>query len=270
MEKLFFCTHWGNEQLEWAHFLRKVKEEGYDGVEISLPADPAVQKKMIRALDDLDLKLIAVHWDTVSPDFKVHRQEMESRLLAIARTKPMFITSHTGKDHFSFEQNVALLSLAREISDKTGVPIVHETHRGKFSFAAHITQAYLEKLPWLQLTLDISHWFAVAESYLEDQAPVVDLALSRTAHIHSRIGFTQGPQVCDPREPEWAEALDHHLKYWDKAVGMQEKIKSSVFTFTAEFGPYPYMAPKRADAPAHQWTLNNYMKDLLKTRYYAT
>lgn len=269
MEKLFFCTHWGSEQLKWTDFLKKVKAAGYDGVEVSLPSNPAAQKDMVSSLQDFGLKLIAVHWDTVSPDFKVHRQELQQRLLAIAKTKPLFITSHTGKDHFSFEQNVALLSLAQQISEDTGLPVLHETHRGKFSFAAHLTKAYLKKLPWLNLTLDISHWFAVAESYLEDQEEALELALSRTAHIHSRIGFTQGPQVNDPRHPEWREALEHHLKCWDKVIGIQEKKGSKLFTFTAEFGPFPYMTPKTGDAAAHQWELNNYIKELLKTRYYA-
>lgn len=269
MEKLFFCTHWGSEQLKWTDFLKKAKAAGYDGIEVSLPSNPAVQKRMISSLQDYDLKLIAVHWDTVCPGFKTHQQELQQRLLASAKNNPLFITSHTGKDHFSFEQNVALLTLAQQISEDTGVPVLHETHRGKFSFAAHLTMAYLERLPWLDLTLDISHWFAVAESYLDDQPEALDLALSRTAHIHSRIGSTQGPQVNDPRHPEWKETLEQHLKCWDKVVGIQEKKGSKQFTFTTEFGPFPYMAPKTNDPAAHQWELNNYMKDLLKTRYYA-
>lgn len=271
MEKLFFCTYWGNENLDWAAFLRKVAAAGYDGVEASLPPDPAVQKKMAQLARDFDLKLIGVHWDTGTPDFNTHRKELQARLLSLTKVSPMFITSHTGKDHFSFEQNAELLLLARQISESTGVTILHETHRGKFSFAAHCTQTFLAALPWLQLTLDISHWFNVAESFLQDQDEALTLALSRTRHIHSRIGFTQGPQVSDPRNPEWQEAVQQHLKCWDKVVAIQEARAAPYLSFTSEFGPFPYMSsvPGNTTAAAHQWDINNYMKDLLKNRYYA-
>jgi sugar phosphate isomerase/epimerase len=271
MEKLFFCSRWGSEHLPWPDFLKKVKAAGYDGVETSLPTDPKAEEDMANGLSKFSLKLIAVHWDTVTPDFNLHQQELEQRLSALTALKPLFITSHTGKDHFSFEQNVALLSHAEQISGSTGIPVLHETHRGKFSFAAHLTKAYLEQLPWLKLTLDISHWFTVAESYLEDQAEAVNLALSRTGHIHSRVGFTQGPQVNDPRDIKWQEALEQHLKQWDKVLQLQKEKGTKQFTFTSEFGPFPYMAskPEGVSAAKHQWDINNYMKDLLKSRYYA-
>ncbi|WP_316813410.1 sugar phosphate isomerase/epimerase family protein [Pedobacter heparinus] len=271
MEKFFFCTYWGSENMDWAMFLKKAAAAGYDGVEASLPPDPAVQKKMAELAGAFDLKLIGVHWDTVTPDFNTHKKELQARLLSLAQVNPMFITSHTGKDHFSFEQNVELLSLARQISESTGVTILHETHRGKFSFAAHCTRAFLEELPWLNLTLDISHWFNVAESFLQDQEEALALALSRTRHIHSRIGFTQGSQVNDPRNPEWQDALQQHLKHWDKVIALHEERAAPYFTFTSEFGPFPYMssAPGNIPASAHQWDMNNYMKDLLKSRYYV-
>jgi len=271
MEQLFFCTRWGSECLPWSAFAQKVKSAGFDGIESSLPVTISEQEDMLYALDTHSLKLIGVHWDTVTPDFNKHKEELEQRLSALVKISPQFITSHTGKDHFTFDQNVELLSLAEKISTASGVSILHETHRGKFSFAAHVTKAYLEKLPELQLTLDISHWFTVAESYLQDQKPAVDLALEHTAHIHSRVGFTQGPQVNDPRNAEGQAALQHHLTYWDQAIEFQKNRGTQQFTFTPEFGPYPYMTSKQShpEATQHQWDINNYMKDLLKSRYYA-
>jgi len=269
MEILFFCTRWGSENLKWADFSRKVKDAGFDGVEASLPLHPGEQENMMEALSKYDLKLIGVHWDTITPNFGRHKTEMEKRLFALAATDPLFITSHTGKDHFSFEQNMELLSRAEEISLSTGVPVLHETHRGKFSFAVHQTKLFLERLPWLKLTLDISHWYTVAESYLQDQHEALELALSHTSHIHSRVGFTQGPQITDPRYHEWQEALQHHLICWDKVLNIQKNEGAQFFTFTSEFGPYPYMPSSiAANAVAGcQWDLNNYMKDLLKGRY---
>jgi sugar phosphate isomerase/epimerase len=269
MELLFFCTRWGSEQLAWADFSQKVKDAGFDGIEASLPAHPSDQDQMMEALSKYGLKLIGVHWDTLTPNFSRHKNEMEKRLFALAAIEPLLITSHTGKDYFSFEQNIELLTRAEEISLLTGVPVLHETHRGKFSFAAHITRTYLERLPWLKLTLDISHWYTVAESYLQDQQESLELALFHTSHIHSRVGFTQGPQITDPRYHQWQESLQHHLSCWDKVLNIQQNEGAQRFTFTSEFGPHPYMTSSvAADAAAGcQWDLNNYMKDLLKGRY---
>src|SRR5690606_17160398 len=132
---------------------------GYDGVETSLPSSERETDRIINEITKRGLKLIGQHWDTITPDFKVHRAEYEKRLQSMISARPFFITSHTGKDYYTLEQNIQLLTLARQISLSSAIPIIHETHRGKFSFAAHITQSYLEKLPWLRLTLDISHWF---------------------------------------------------------------------------------------------------------------
>lgn len=271
MEIRFFCTYWGSERLNWTTFLTRVKDAGYDGVEASLPADPELQKKMREQLKDAGLDFIGVHWDTVSADFDQHKKEMELRLNALAMADPLFITSHTGKDHFSFSQNMELLLLAEDISKACGIKILHETHRGKFSYAPGVTRSFLEAMPSLELTLDISHWFNVSESYLDDQAESVALALLRTRHIHSRVGFTQGPQVADPRNVEWWEAVENHLKYWDRIITVQRSKGERIFTVTSEFGPFPYMAavPAGISAEKHQWELNYYMKELLKSRYYA-
>ena len=118
--------------------------------------------------------------------------------------------------------------------------MVHETHRGRFTYAANITKNYLDKLPSLRLTFDISHWCAVHESYLDDQAEAVQAAMARTDHIHSRVGYPEGPQVSDPRAPEWKAALEKHLAWWDKIVAMRQQ-KGSPVTVTAEFGPVSYM-----------------------------
>jgi hypothetical protein len=46
---------------------------------------------------------------------------------------------------------------------------------------------------------------------LDDQNETINLALSRTGHIHARIGHPEGPQVNDPRAPEWKNIVDTHL-----------------------------------------------------------
>ncbi|WP_345955755.1 TIM barrel protein [Mucilaginibacter sp. PAMB04168] len=269
MELLFFCTRWGQEDTPWESFCEKVKDAGFDGVETSLPLDENEIKFIQSTLSRHGLKLIGQHWDTVTPDFETHVNEFDLRLRSMAAALPLFITSHTGKDFFTFQQNEYLIERAQKISAETGVKIVHETHRGKFSFAAHVTQAYLQKYRDLRLTLDISHWYAVAESYLADQQTAVDLAVAHTDHIHARIGHAHGPQVTDPRSAEWEEVVATHIACWDRVINAHRIKGSEYLTVTAEFGPHPYMQlqPFSTTPVANQWDVNLYMKDLLKNRY---
>ena len=267
MRILYFCTTWGQKNENWDAFFEKVKNAGYDGIETSLPPE-GEEKEFLDRLNTYELDFIGQHWETVTRDFEVHKAEYSRRLRALASLKPISINAHTGKDYFSFERNMALLAVAAKITQDTGIPISHETHRSRFAFAAHVTQQYLEHSPSLELTLDVSHWCAVAESLLQDQVEALGLALSRTRHIHARIGFAQGPQVPDFTLPQYKTALQFHLECWDKIVLNHQKNGSSMLPITTEFGPPPYMqlvSPENASEK--QWKMNADMMNMLKERY---
>ena len=126
----------------------------------------------------------------------------------------------------------------------------------------------MENIPELRITLDISHWCNVHESLLADQEETVNLALSRADHIHARIGHPEGPQVNDPRAPEWDEAVKSHLAWWDKIIE-QKKKNGQRMTILTEFGPPYYMPalPYTQVPVADQWAINVHMMKLLRKRY---
>ncbi len=263
----FFCPLWGSESLPFETFLTNVKAAGYQGVEMGLPLDEAQRDGLVKQIQVHGLKLIAQHWETVDRDFETHLANYKIRLHNLAAAKPLFINSQTGKDYYSFAQNEKLIRAAGEIAEATGVAIVHETHRGKFSFAAHVTEQYLDKIPSLQLCLDVSHWCCVAETMLHDQENAIEKAIQHTRHIHSRVGFIEGPQVMDPRAPEWQDVVDQHIVWWQKIIhkNMAAQISSTV---TTEFGPYPYLQhlPFTRQAIYSQWDVNIYMMKLLRSK----
>jgi len=250
-------------------FLAQVKKAGYDGVECSLPDDEQEQEQLVNGLGKHGLRFIGQHWQTVDNNFEKHRLQYENRLRQLAVAGPLFINSQTGKDYFSFAQNEQLINTAAAVAQATGIPVVHETHRGKFSFAAHIMQDYLDRIPSLRITLDISHWCAVAETLLHDQQAAIEMAVQHTDHIHARIGHTQGPQVMDPRAPEYQDALNFHLECWDKIVELKRKKGDSFFTITPEFGAPPYLPlfPYTQQPIVNQWDINVFMMNLLRERY---
>ncbi len=263
----YYAPEWGNT-LPFAQFCQNVKSAGYTGVEMALPLESDKRQEIIATLKDNDLELIGQYWQSFERDLDEHSRNYEKYLRNLAAAEPIFINCQTGKDFFTVDQNKCLFDLAARISEETGVKIIHETHRGKALFAAHIAQEYLLKLPDLRITLDISHWCNVHESLLSDQTDAVNLAISHTDHIHSRVGHPEGPQVNDPRAPEWELTLNTHLAWWDQIV-QTHRATGTQLTVTTEFGPAKYMPvmPYTQLPIGNQWEINVFMMNLLKNRY---
>jgi sugar phosphate isomerase/epimerase len=271
----FFCPRWGSEQLEWDTFLRNVKNAGYRGIEWFPFSEDNNVDKIGQLLKKYDLQFSIVM--TVLGDYKDAESYLvllKEQLTVLARigdgiAGPLFISAQVGREYFSAEQIDACIACCKQVSLETGIPIYHETHRNKWPYAVHILPPFLESNPDLLLTLDVSHWFCVSESYLQDQKKEVDLAISRSRHVHARVGHTQGSQVTDPALPQYKEALEAHLAIWDQWISERKASGALRCTMTPEFGPPPYLTVLNKDISPQQlqWNLNLWMKELLHNRY---
>jgi sugar phosphate isomerase/epimerase len=266
----YVCPYWGQEGSSAKGFIRKVAEEGYDGIEINLPESDgflkalAAELETIRTHENMDFILIAQQWlPPASESVDDYIRRMTRRLDFLVQWKPLFINAHTGKDFFSFDDNCRVIEAALNISARSGVRIVHETHRGRFTFHAASLLPYLERFPELELTADFSHWCTVSESLLEDQQHTLEAVIPHVAHLHARVGYEHSPQVADPLLPEWEGHLAHFLRWWYKILSYQEKKGTKHFTImpTVPFTRQPL---------AHQWQVNAAMKNLLKKTFSTT
>jgi len=263
------ATMWGFQGSADA-FCAKVKQEGYDGIEVWWPTAQKEADELFAALKKHHLEvgfLVAGH----QTNYTEHLASFKEMITAAATNKtqrPLFINCHSGKDYFSFEENKAIVDFTLELSKQTGIKICHETHRSRMLFAAPVAKTFLQQIPELRITLDISHWCNVSESLLADQQETVDLAIQRTDHFHARIGHAEGPQVNDPRAPEWDDAVKAHFAWWDEIVKIK-KQKGEVLTVLTEFGPPDYMPtlPYTRQPLADQWAINVHMMRLLRKRY---
>jgi len=267
----FFFPRWGST-LSIEAFMSQVAYEGYTGVEMTIPVSKEEKIELATLLKKYKLKLIAQQGESFIADEPVENLSLfELYIRNAAELNPIFINSQTGKDYFTFDQNCTLLEKAFELEKELKIPIVHELHRGKFSFSPITTMPYIEKFTSLRLCIDLSHWVNVSESYLQSeiQTTMVNRAIKHGHHIHARIGFDEGPQVNDPRAPEWNDVVNFHLAWWDKVIIQAKKRGLKTFTITPEFGPSPYMPvlPYTQQPLSSQNQVNHYMKDLLKKRY---
>jgi hypothetical protein len=103
---------------------------------------------------------------------------------------------------------------------------------------------------------------------LSDQESTIALALEKAGHVHARIGHAEGPQVNDPRAPEWKNAVESHFAWWDKIV-QRKRNSGSIMTFLTEFGPLDYMPslPYTRQPLANQDEINVHMLKTLRARY---
>lgn len=262
-------TNWGFAG-STDQFCAAAKKEGYDGIEMWWPGDKKGQDDLFNALKkhSLDVGFLCGGSQT---DWKEHLETFKNATTAAATNviqKPLYINCHSGRDHFSFEQNKAFIDHTIQLSKQTGITICHETHRSRIMFAANITRQFMEKIPELKLTFDVSHWCNVHESMLGDQKETVAMALERVEHIHARIGHPEGPQVNDPRAPEWEAIVKQHFDWWDIVVERKKKNGERV-TILTEFGPPDYMPtlPYTRQPLADQWAINVHMMKLLRKRY---
>lgn len=267
MKIKIMATNWGDSD-PVEDFCKKIKNYGYDGLEVWYPTDAADRERLLKATRDngLQFGLLVGDWQG---EFEAHYKVFEENLRAAVLMKPLYINCHSGKDFFSPEQNDRFIDLSVLLSKESGVPIHHETHRSRICYSAPVTRAFLARKPDMTLTLDISHWCNVHESMLDDQQETVALALQRTRHVHLRVGHPESPQVNDPRAPEWKDVLAKHLAWWDKVMELRKEAGATEMTFLTEFGPADYMPtiPYTRQPVANQWDINLHMLQLIRKRY---
>lgn len=273
MKIQYICPFWGCEQDDAAVFVDKVLKEGYEGIEINLPPSTSSFTKLFMA--ELE-KVIARNSNFIfipqqltepaNEDVDAHIKRMQQSLTECCALQPSFINSHTGKDYFSFDDNCRVIEAALKISNTTGIRILHETHRGRFSFHAASLLPYLKKFPEMELVADFSHFCAVSESLLQYQEDIIQQIIPHVSHIHARIGHEQGPQVNDPAAPEWQNHFTRFESWWQSIIAAKEKQGWTNFTITPEHGPFPYMpqAPYSKHPLSNQWHNNVYIMNRLK------
>jgi sugar phosphate isomerase/epimerase len=268
MELLFAKSFWEVDAalpFRFDDLLAMVAEAGFDATELFLPFFEGGPKRTITQHSKHGLGLIGAI-ATVGDTPEEHRASLETQVARAVRFEPLLINSHTGRDIFSFDDNLRIFERALELSERYGVGIVHETHRTRPTYSAIDTVRYLEALPELRLTADVSHWMVVHESDLSDQPEAVAQLVERSDHIHARVGFEEGPQVADPRAPEWRGHLERHADIWKGIASAHRARGSDLLTVTPEFGPFPYVPtiPFTRQPLVDVWEVNLDMKEALE------
>lgn len=275
MHLKYGCPYWGSDHYAPKEFISKVVDAGYDGVELFLQPPDKLTHDFLHEIESIkiqhpDFFFIALQLTfPVKESVDAYISKMEKSLIALAELNPLFINSHTGKDYYSFDENCKVIEAAMNIGVKTGVRILHETHRGRFSFHAATLLPYLKMFPEMELVGDFSHFCTVSESMLEDQQEILQQIIPHVSHIHARVGFEQGPQVNNPAAPEWQSHLHQFMGWWQQIIEYKKSQQKDTVTISPEFGPAPYLPvePYTQKPLSNQWENNYFMLNKLKETF---
>ena len=237
MKLELYKSVWGMTEPTLREKLARIREAGYDGVEAPIPESEEERNELAALAREFQLHYIAqiqVQGPTAADDFaRKAKQAVEMGAV--------LLNSHTGRDTLDDGARKALFDAVTACQETLSIPVCHETHRSRPTFAPWTAKALTDAYPTLRLTADFSHYCCVCESLLADQEETMDALCRRAGLIHARVGFPGGPQVPDPAAPEYAEALAAHEAWWKKIAAYRAADGEKVLRVTVEYGPYPYM-----------------------------
>ncbi len=249
-------------------------EAGFDGIEGPVPGDPAEREAFGALLGDRGLDLIAevtTGGGYVPDPVATPASHLDDLRRGIERSLPLsprFINTQAGLDAWPMATQVSFHEAVIAMAAEHGVTVSVETHRSRPMFNPWVTRDLLGAVPGLAITCDFSHWCCVAERLVMDDDPaLLDLMARHCHHVHARVGYDQGPQVPDPRAPEYATEVARHRAWWTTIWSARQARGCDLTTFTPEFGTdgYLHLEPYSRRPVADLWAVNRWMGSQLKS-----
>jgi sugar phosphate isomerase/epimerase len=261
-----FKTLWGHEgSLHSA--ISEALAAGFNGIEGPAPENATAAEQLHARMKETGLAYIAEITTAGSyvpereASLRDHIDSFEIKLEHSMMLQPLFITCLGGCDAWPEEDNLAFFSAAMRLAKTAGIRVSFETHRSRALFNPWITQRMVRQLPEMLITVDFSHWCVVCERLMDTELDVIHAIADNVQHIHARIGYEQGPQVPDPRAPEYDYALRAHQRWWEIIWQSQLNRHFETTTLTPEFGPDGYLqqAPFSQQPVADLWEINRWL-----------
>jgi len=230
MKVRFAKALWGmTETMEAA--LDRIAVAGYEGIEAPNWRPMAEWAALARPRG---LALIAQAYPLTVADARALIDEANA-------AGALLLNLHAGKDWWDEATARSFWAGVMPAVQASPVPVVFEVHRGRILMTPWTTAKWLAEFPDLRITADFSHFTCVCESLLHDQEAALAKCIARSDYIHARVGHEEGPQVNDPRAPEWSGHVARFTEWWQAIVDHRRAEGAKETWITPEFGPPNYL-----------------------------
>jgi len=237
--RLVLTRHlWGLDE-PWNTLFPRIRASGYEAIETPVPP-PSERERFRAALDEHGFDYVAMIF-TTGDSVDDHVASFREQVTAAQDLAPLVITSHSGRDAWDAAAASSFFARALAVEAALGAPVAHETHRGRLLYNPWTTSRLLYEFEALRLCCDLSHWVCVSERLLDTEETIVEQCARRCVHLHARVGYEQGPQVPDPRAPEYARHAAAHERWWRLIWEAQAERGQAISTLTPEYGPPSYL-----------------------------
>jgi sugar phosphate isomerase/epimerase len=254
-----FASAWAFGGLEACR--RELEGGVFDGIEGPPPSDASEASALRRSRVPYIAEICSggSYSPASSVGFERHWQDLQAQVTQALECGALFCTCLVGSDSWPLAVAVDFFGRALVLGKQLGAELSFETHRSRPTFHPWATHALLEALPELRVTCDFSHWCVVCERLPDDAA--LALPIERARHLHARVGYAQGPQVPDPRAPEFELELMAHEGWWRRIAQSVRARGPGLVSVTPEFGPDGYLqqAPYTRQPVANLAELNRWM-----------
>ncbi|WP_245996120.1 sugar phosphate isomerase/epimerase family protein [Paenibacillus taihuensis] len=256
----------GENGREWSleEKLERISAAGYGGVYDNMP-EPEREKEYFRLLDRYSLSF-------ATQAFPGRRGDISELAARAKHAGALYMNAQVMDSFVVGDDALRLLDGLMEEAAVSSLPFFVETHRGRITQDLLRTVEYVNALPSLRLTIDLSHYVLSGE--MQEPGAEAEQAfaklLERTSCIHGRISNSQQIQV--PWEKDGVTKLpitNHFVRWW--TTGMKHRLQDlqpgEVFPFVTELGPPPYAitvenATGVYTEPLNRWEASLIMKKL--------
>lgn len=241
----------------------RIAEAGFAGVFSQLPE---------QRMEDTWLRQLQQHKLTLGiQTFPKRSEELTAVLKKSRELGVQYINAQVADPFITGKHAVQLLRELIQAAAHMKMPYFIETHRGKITQDLIRTLGYIEELPELRLTLDLSHYVLAGEICTIEEATAYEdwfnPLLKRTSCIHGRISNGEQIQIDVGADTEIA-MTERFMKWWTASMRywLHEAGPGDILPFVCELGPPPYamtcLSGGAKQEISNRWTQSLMMKQL--------
>lgn len=179
----------------------------------------------------------------------------------------LLVNAHAATPHLRPAEAEAFVNAVYDAAERTGIPLLLETHRGRLTQDLLRTADLAKAVPRLRVNLDVSHYVLAEEQPgpTEPLRELLDVLLDRTEMIHGRI--SNGEQIQLSPEQAGQAIIERYRLFWAEAMRRwRERAPAGrALIFTPEPGPPPYALTDAAGRElCDRWELAIALRDLAR------